>query len=236
MIRFAAVFAFALLNCVLCAQAQTATPAEARAIAKEAIIYGFPLVDSYRIQYSYFVDRGGPEFKAPWNTLGQQRAGLYARRQGDPDAELRHALFVLSAPTCGPSRSCSPCRRSRRAATTRCSSSTCTRSTSPMSAAAPPATTRAASLLAGPGWKGEKPPGIKAVIRSETEFAFVLYRTQLFNPDDIDNVKRIQAGYKVQTALGSSLASPRRQRRRRSISSSRSRRDRSEPRSSSSTS
>jgi hypothetical protein len=52
-------------------------------------------------------------------------------------------------------------------------------------------------LLAGPGWKGNTPPGIKAVIRSETEFAFVLYRTQLFDPADIDNVKRVQAGYKV---------------------------------------
>ena len=54
-------------------------------------------------------------------------------------------------------------------------------------------------LLAGPNWKGEKPKGIKAVIRSETEFAFVLYRTQLFDPADIENVKKIQAGYKVQT-------------------------------------
>jgi hypothetical protein len=44
-------------------------PDEARAIAKEAIIYGFPLVDSYRIQYSYFVDREGKEYKAPWNQL-----------------------------------------------------------------------------------------------------------------------------------------------------------------------
>ena len=51
------------------AEAQTATPAEGRAIAKEATIYGFPLVDNYRIQYSYFVDRTSPEFKAPWNTL-----------------------------------------------------------------------------------------------------------------------------------------------------------------------
>ena len=41
--------------------------------------------------------------------------------------------------------------------------------------------------------------GITWVIRSETEFAFVLYRTQLFNSGDIENVKKIQAGYKVQT-------------------------------------
>src|SRR5688572_7544196 len=51
------------------AQSQNLTPGEARSVAKEATIYGFPLVDSYRVQYSYFVDRGGPEFKASWNTL-----------------------------------------------------------------------------------------------------------------------------------------------------------------------
>jgi len=51
------------------ATAQELTPDEARAIAKEATIYGFPLVDSYRVQYSYFVDRGGREFKGPWNIL-----------------------------------------------------------------------------------------------------------------------------------------------------------------------
>jgi hypothetical protein len=52
------------------AQAQTSvTPAEARAIAKEAYIYGFPMVDHYRIQYSYFQDRNDPNYKTPWNHL-----------------------------------------------------------------------------------------------------------------------------------------------------------------------
>src|ERR1700733_15680734 len=51
-------------------QAQTGvSPAEARAIAKEAYVYGFPLVDSYRIQYKYFVDSKDPEFKAPWGQI-----------------------------------------------------------------------------------------------------------------------------------------------------------------------
>src|SRR5215471_19015522 len=45
------------------------SPAEARAIAREAYIYGFPIVDGYRIQYAYFVDRNNPEFKAPWNQI-----------------------------------------------------------------------------------------------------------------------------------------------------------------------
>jgi hypothetical protein len=57
-------------------------------------------------------------------------------------------------------------------------------------------------LLVGPTWNGNTPPGIKGVIRCETEFAFVLYRTQLFNPGDIEAVKRVQAGFKVQTLSG----------------------------------
>src|SRR6185295_13585387 len=52
------------------ARAQTGvTPKEARAIAKEAYIYAFPLVDNYRVQHAYFVDRESPEYKAPWNQL-----------------------------------------------------------------------------------------------------------------------------------------------------------------------
>ena len=53
-------------------------------------------------------------------------------------------------------------------------------------------------LLAGPRWNGEMPEGINAVIRSETDFDFVQYRTQLFSPADIENVKNVQAGYKVE--------------------------------------
>lgn len=53
-------------------------------------------------------------------------------------------------------------------------------------------------LVVGPGWDGETPKGIKAVIHCETEFAYILFRTQLFSPSDLDNVKRIQAGYKAQ--------------------------------------
>ena len=51
------------------AQAADVTPAEARAIAKEAYIYGYPMVDGYRIQHAYFVDTKSPEYKAPWNQL-----------------------------------------------------------------------------------------------------------------------------------------------------------------------
>jgi len=53
-------------------------------------------------------------------------------------------------------------------------------------------------MVAGPNWKGEAPPGIKKVFRSSTQFSAVAYRTQLFNPEDMPNVVKIQAGYKVQ--------------------------------------
>jgi hypothetical protein len=45
------------------------TPEEARAIAKEAYIYGYPLADNYRVEHAYFVGPKNPEFKAPWNHL-----------------------------------------------------------------------------------------------------------------------------------------------------------------------
>jgi len=66
-----ALFAAILLAGLLPGGARGAevTPAMARAIAKEAYTYGFPMVDNYRIQYSYFVDSKGPEFKAPWNQI-----------------------------------------------------------------------------------------------------------------------------------------------------------------------
>ena len=55
----------------LCAAGRAAdvTPAEARAIAKEAAIYGFPMIDSYRINYEYFFKPGTPEYKGAPNTI-----------------------------------------------------------------------------------------------------------------------------------------------------------------------
>ena len=52
--------------------------------------------------------------------------------------------------------------------------------------------------VAGPDWTGDAPAGIAKVFQSETEFALALFRTQLFDPADIDKVKAIQAEYKVE--------------------------------------
>jgi hypothetical protein len=54
-------------------------------------------------------------------------------------------------------------------------------------------------MVSGPGWSGPTPAGIKKVFPSETQFSLAVIRTQLFNPSDMENVKKIQAGYKAQT-------------------------------------
>ncbi len=179
------------------ATAEQLTPAEARAIAKEATIYGFPLVDNYRVQYSYFVDRGGDQYKAPWNTL-VNNARLYtpadtAIQTPNSDtpysfvgADLRAEPLVLSVPAIDKDRYYSLQFIDMYTFNFAYVGSRATGSDA------------GNFLLAGPDWHGETPAGVKAVIRSETEFAFVGYRTQLFSADDIDNVKKIQAGYKVQ--------------------------------------
>ncbi|WP_267224121.1 DUF1254 domain-containing protein [Dyella silvae] len=171
---------------------------EARAIAKEATIYGFPLVDNYRIQYSYFADQGSPEFKATWNTI-YNNARVYtpddkAIQTPNSDtpysyvgADLRAEPIVLTVPKV---------EKGRYYALQFIDMYTFNFAYVGSRATGNDA---GSFLLAGPGWKGATPKGIKQVIRSETEFAFILYRTQLFNPGDIENVKRIQSGYKVQT-------------------------------------
>src|SRR5215467_10212131 len=173
------------------------SPAEARAIAKEAYVFGFPMVEGYRIQYAYFVDRNNPEFKAPWNQIRNMP------RVFTPDDK------VVQIPN----------------SDTPYSTLGLDLRAEPMVITVPPIENRryfsvqlidlytfnfgyigsrttgndgGSFMVAGPAWKGAQPPGVKRVFRCETEFALAGFRTQLFNPADLDNVKRVQAGYKAQ--------------------------------------
>jgi hypothetical protein len=53
-------------------------------------------------------------------------------------------------------------------------------------------------MVVGPDWKGTMPAGIKKVFKSSTQFSIAIFRTQLFNPQDMENVKKVQAGYSGQ--------------------------------------
>ena len=85
------------------AQSQSISAAEARAIAKDAYIYGFPLVDSYRIQYAYFVDRGNPEYKGAWNTIASVVGFLRPMTRRSRRRIRTHRIRLL-VPTCVPNR------------------------------------------------------------------------------------------------------------------------------------
>src|SRR5208282_52550 len=53
-------------------------------------------------------------------------------------------------------------------------------------------------LVVGPGWQGETPAGIKKVFHSTTQFGLTIFRTQLFNAEDMPNVIKVQDGYRAQ--------------------------------------
>jgi hypothetical protein len=180
------------------AQAQAGvSPEEARAIAKEAYVYGFPIVDNYRIQHAYWVDKATPEYKAPWNQIWNSArvfspadTAIQTPNSDTPysfvGADLRSEPLVLTVPAMEKERYFSVQLIDYYTFNfdyigTRTSGNG-----------------GGSFLLAGPGWKGDTPKGVEKVFRCETELAFPTYRTQLFDPADIENVKKVQAGYKVQ--------------------------------------
>jgi len=171
---------------------------EARAIARDAYIYGFPMVDSYRIQYAYFVDANNPEYKGPWNQIHSmarvftpEDKAVQTPNSDTPYSmlgmDLRTEPIVLAVPVVEKNRYFSVQLIDLYTFNFAYIGSRATGNDG------------GNFLIAGPNWKGDKPDGVKMVIRSETELALAAYRTQLFNPDDIENVKKIQAGYKAQT-------------------------------------
>jgi hypothetical protein len=182
----------------LTARVADITPAEARAIAKEAYIYGSPMVDGYRIQYTYFVNRESPEFKAPWNQLKNiprvftpDDKAVQTPNSDTPysmiGVDLRAEPIVLTVPAIEKERYYSI--------------QIIDLYTHNFGYIGSRATGNEAGsfLIAGPDWKGTTPKGVKQVIRSETELLIAIYRTQVFNPGDLDNVKKVQAAYKAQT-------------------------------------
>lgn len=167
-------------------------------IAEEAFIYGFPMVMNYAVFYEYFVDTASPEYKAPINQL-YNTARVYTPKDTavvTPNSDtpysfvamdLRAEPFVICNPEIDKSRYFSvqlvdlyTFNYGYMGSRTTGNGAAC-------------------HMVAGPGWKGEKPEGIAKVFRSETDFSFAIIRTQLFNPGDIENVNKIQAGYRGQT-------------------------------------
>lgn len=186
------------------------TPEDARAIATEAYIYGFPMVDSYRINYAYFVDPESPEYKAPWNQINNtarvytpEDKAIQTPNSDTPYSQLgldlRAEPMVITVPSVEKDRYFSVQLIDGYTFNFAYIGSRSTGNDG------------GSFLIAGPEWQGEMPKGISAVFRSGTNLAWALYRTQLFGPDDIAAVKAIQAEYKVEplsSFLGTELPPP----------------------------
>lgn len=192
-----ALVALVIGSFALPAVAEQVSPAEARAIAKEAYIYGFPMVDNYRIMCAYFVDSKTPEYKAPFNTIKNiarvftpADTAVQTPNSDTPYSmlgmDLRTEPLVITVPKIEKNRYFSVQLVD---AYTHNFDYIGSRATG---------NNGGSFLIAGPGWNGEIPQGITKVFHSETELASATFRTQLFSPEDIDNVKKVQAGYKVE--------------------------------------
>jgi hypothetical protein len=172
------------------------TPEEARAIAKEAYVYGFPLVDNMRVQYTYFVDQGHANYKGPYNTLvniprvfTSKDKAIQTANSDTPYSwiglDLRTEPIVFTVP---------PIEKDRYWSLQLIDLYT---HNFDIPGTRTDGNDGGSFLIAGPNWQGEKPEGITRVIRCETEIASAQFRTQLFDPADLGNVIKIQEQYIV---------------------------------------
>ena len=187
------------------APGQDLTPEEARAIAREAYVYGFPMVENYEVMHRQAIVPG-PFFRAPLNRIGNdaQPATPEVTQHAWPNADtvlatawldLRAEPVVLTLPAV---------EKERYYTAQLVDLHTFnfgylgTRTTGHEGGH---------FLIAGPRWQGEKPEGIRDIVRCETQFACALIRTQFLGAKDRDRIREIEGGLQVRT-LSAFLGGP----------------------------
>jgi hypothetical protein len=190
-------WAFLVQGALPCLAQEKLAKGEAERIAEEAFVYGFPMVMNYGTMYEYAIDKSSSQYKAPFNQINNtarvftpKDTAIITPNSDTPYSilwlDLRAEPIVLSVPEVEKTRYYSVELFDLYTFTYGYIG---TRSTGNKSGK---------YMIAGPGWKGETPSGIEKVFRCETEFSLAAYRTQLFGASDIENVKKVQAGYQVQ--------------------------------------
>ena len=171
--------------------------AETKAIAEEALIYGLPLVMNYAVMYEYAVDKGGPQYKAPFNQIkNESRVFTYQDTAIiTPNSDTPYSFVWLDV-RAEPMVISVPAVEKRRYYSVQLIDG----NTYNYGYIGSRATGSEAGhyMVVGPDWKGATPPGIKKVFTSSTPFALSAIRTQLFDAKDMPNVVRVQSGYKAQ--------------------------------------
>lgn len=168
-------------------------PEEASAIAKDAYIYAFPMMESYRATYVQAVDRTAPGYKGPFNELIHMTELLgpeledIVRPNNDTMysfgwLDLRAQPMIISVPEI----------EDRYYSIQLIDMFTHnfayigTRTTG---------TEAGSYVVAGPEWKGPPPDGIRGVFQSETNFAYCIIRTEVRGPEDVAAVLALQKRY-----------------------------------------
>jgi hypothetical protein len=165
--------------------------------AEAGFIFGLPIVMNYAVMYEFCLDRSSGQYKAPFNTMWNDSQVFTWRDTAIPTPnsdtpysmcwlDLRAEPVVVSVPDVPAGRYFSVM--------------ICDGNTYNVGYIGSRATGQGGGswLVAGPGWQGTAPTGVKGVIRSTTQFALAVFRTQLFAADDMPNVVAIQRGYKAE--------------------------------------
>ena len=170
---------------------------ETRAIARDAYVFGFPLVMNLKTIYDYTIDIDSPNYKGPFNEVSCE-ARLFTPADTavvTPNSDTPYCMFwmdlrseplVLMVPELEDNRYYSVqlvdfYTHNFAYIGTRINDNAA-----------------GSYLLAGPGWTGEKPDGITEILTSETDLNFAIIRTQLFDSADLERVAEIQSSYTLQ--------------------------------------
>jgi hypothetical protein len=164
---------------------------------QKAYIYAYPMIANYQRMYEYNIDKNSPQFKGPFNTLVNDSHVFTARETAVAlpntdtpismvQADLRAEPIVFCIPDIQKERYYSVQLVDMYTFNYGYVGSRAT------------GNAQGCYLISGPHWSGVTPSGILRVFQSDTQFSLLIYRTQLFGPNDLVNVKKIQAGYTVQ--------------------------------------
>ena len=174
------------------------TPEQAKEIAKEAYIFGFPMVVNYKTVWNYTLNKESDQFKSDFNVKSCDSKVWTPEDKAvvSPNSDTPYCIFwadisqeptVLSVPAIDPQRYYSFQLIDLYTHNFGYVGSLTTGSEA------------GHYMIAPQGWKGEVPEQITDVIYCETDYFQLIARTQLFNSDDIANVQAIQDAYSFST-------------------------------------
>jgi len=176
--------------------ANALSPSEITSIAKEAFIWGYPIVDNYSVLYDQALNPNSSAFRAPLNQISHakniatpQDKSIVAPNVDTPYSyawlDVQAEPIILTLPKV---------KKGRYIAIQLIDSYTYI-----IDYIKPSQADKTSYMVVGPGWIGQAPKGIEKVIRADTNIVLALYRTELLNTKDIETVHSLQKQYLVQT-------------------------------------